>query len=220
MCLYVETYVLFELDWVEPMMHFSLHVTCSCIVHAYIPFLYLFLGTLCDGASLSLSLSNSLRMAPKRKTTTSWNPLRSEASSSDPTPLHVWFHDEKACLDFSENFSKCGVHSERRVILSDFSDTTLLIVIHSRGWESLCEIPVSCPTVIIQEFYSNMHGFDTFIPRFVTQVRGTRIVVTPKLISNVLHVLRVSHLDYPRCLCLRTVSKDELLSLFCETTSS
>ena len=37
-CLYVETCVLLGLDWVEPMMHFSLHVTCSCIVHAYVPF--------------------------------------------------------------------------------------------------------------------------------------------------------------------------------------
>ena len=211
------------LGWTHDAFFFACHMLmhCSCIHTFSLPFFWYSLWWCFSlSLSLSLSLSNSLRMAPKRKTTTSWNPLRSEASSSDPTSLHVWFHDEKACLDFSENFSKCGVHSERRVILSDFSDTTLLIVIHSWGWESLCEIPVSCPTVIIQEFYSNMHGFDTFIPRFVTQVRGTRIVVTPKLISNVLHVLRVSHLDYSRCLCLRTVSKDELLSLFCETTSS
>ena len=68
--------------------------------------------------------------------------------------------------------------------------------------------------VIIQEFYSNMHGFDYSIPRFITSVRGTHIVVTPELIFDVLHVLRESHLDYPRCPCLRTVSKDELLSLF------
>jgi len=106
------------------------------------------------------------------------------------------------------------------VILSNFSDTTLPSVIHSWGWESLCEILVSCPTMIIQEFYSNMHGFDISIPRFVTQVQGTRIVLTPELISNVLHILRVSHPNYPLCPCLRTMSKDELLSLFCETPSS
>ena len=93
------------------------------------------------------------------------------------------------------------------MILLDFSNTTLPTVIHSRGWESLCEIPVSCPTVIIQEFYSNMHSFDTSIPRFVTQVRGTHIVVTPKIIFNVLHVPRVLHPDYPSCPHLRTVSK-------------
>ena len=35
----LETCVLVGLDWAEPIMNFSLHVTCSCIVHAYIPFL-------------------------------------------------------------------------------------------------------------------------------------------------------------------------------------
>ena len=50
------------------------------------------------------------------------------------------------------------------MILLDFFDTTLPTIIHSRGWESLCEILVSCPIVIIQEFYSNIHGFDTSIP--------------------------------------------------------
>ena len=65
-----------------------------------------------------------------------------------------------------------------------------------------------------------MHGFDTSIPRFVTQVRGTRIIVTLELISNVLHVPRVSHPDYLGCPCLRIVSKDELLSLLYETPSS
>ena len=65
-----------------------------------------------------------------------------------------------------------------------------------------------------------MHGFDTSIPRIVMQVQGTHIVVTPELISEILHVLRVSHPNYPACPCLRTVSKDELLSLFYETPSS
>ena len=55
---------------------------------------------------------------------------------------------------------------------------------------------------------------------FVTQIQGTRIVVTPKLISEVLIILRVSHPDYPTCPHLRTMSKDKLLSLFCETPSS
>ena len=121
-------------------------------------------------SSLSLSLSDSLRMAPKHKSAPSQNPLRSRASSSNPTPLHIRFCDEKARQDFSENFSKCGIHSECHVILLDFSDTALPTIIHSQGWESLCEIPVSCPTMIIQEFYSNMHGFDTSIPRIVMQV--------------------------------------------------
>ena len=65
-----------------------------------------------------------------------------------------------------------------------------------------------------------MHGFDTSIPWFVIQVRGIRIVVTSKLISDVLHVSRVEYPDYPGCPHLRTMSKDELSSLFCETPSS
>ena len=65
-----------------------------------------------------------------------------------------------------------------------------------------------------------MHGFNTFIPRFVTQVRGTHIVVTPELISEVLHVPRVSYPDYLACPRLRIESKDKLLSLFCKTSSS
>ena len=80
-------------------------------------------------------------------------------------------------------------------------------------------VGVRSPFVIIHEFYSNMHGFDYSIPRLFTSVQGIRIVVTLELISNVLHVPRVSHLDYPGCPHLKTVSKDELMSLFCETPS-
>ena len=81
-------------------------------------------------------------------------------------------------------------------------------------------VGVGSHSMIIHEFYSNMHGFDYAVPHFITYVWGTRIVVTPNLISEVLHVSRVEFADYPSCDCLRTVSKDELLSLFCETPSS
>lgn len=65
-----------------------------------------------------------------------------------------------------------------------------------------------------------MHGFDYSVPYFITHVRGTRIVVTPDIVFEVLHVSRVAHLDYPGCNRLKTVSKDELSFLFCKTTSS
>ena len=65
-----------------------------------------------------------------------------------------------------------------------------------------------------------MHGFDTLVPHFITCVQGTRIVVTPDIVSEVLHVPKVAHPDYPGYDRLRTVSKDELSSLFCETPSS
>ena len=65
-----------------------------------------------------------------------------------------------------------------------------------------------------------MHGIDTWVPHFFSRVRGTCIVVTPEIVSEVLHVLRVAHPDYPGYKRLRTVSKDELSSRFCETPSS
>ena len=71
--------------------------------------------------------------------------------------------------------------------------------------------------MIIQEFYSNMHEFDYSVPHFFTCVWGTHIVVTLDLISEVLHVSWVAHPNYPDCDCLRTVSKDKLSYLFCET---
>ena len=49
-----------------------------------------------------------------------------------------------------------------------------------------------------------------------TRVRGMRIVVTPQLVADVLHVLRVEDPDYLGCERLRTVSKDKMISAFCE----
>ena len=46
------------------------------------------------------------------------------------------------------------------------------------------------------------------------------MVVTPGIVFEVLHVLRVAHLDYPSYERLRTVSINELSSLFYETPSS
>ena len=102
--------VLVGLDWAEPMIFLLLHVTCSCIfMHTY-PCFYLididlcwyFSACLCFSLSLSRLVCN---MAPNRKSTPSWNPLHSGASSSDCTPSHVQFRDEKARKDFLENFS-------------------------------------------------------------------------------------------------------------------
>ena len=113
-------------------------------------------------------------MAPKCKSTPARNPLRSGASSSsDPSPSNVRFRDDDAFKVFSENFSRRGIHSERQVVLSDFADIDLPSVIYSRGWESLCDILVTCPLVLIQEFYSNIHGIDRLVPFFFTHVQGT-----------------------------------------------
>ena len=73
-------------------------------------------------------------MTPKRKSTPARNPLCSGASSStDPSPSTVRFHDDDAFKAFSDNFSRRGIHLEREVILSNFADTDLPFVIHSRG---------------------------------------------------------------------------------------
>ena len=141
-CLCVDTvYVLISLDWFEPMMQFVLHITYSCISHAYVlSFQYTcyieLLGTfLIVFLSLPLFLFTLVvSMASKRKSTPSRNPLHFGASSFfDPTPSHLWFRDEDARNDFLENFSQRGVHSERRVILANFTNTNLPTVIHSQG---------------------------------------------------------------------------------------
>ena len=67
--------------------------------------------------------------------------------------------------------------------------------------------------MFIQEFYSNIHDIDTFVPQFVSTFRGTRIIVTSDLISEVLHVPKVAHLDYPGCEHFRTVSRDDLMCM-------
>ena len=156
-------------------------------------------------------------MAPKHKSTPAWNPLRFGASSStDPSPSTVWFRDDDAFKAFLENFSRKGIHSKCQVVLSDFADTDLPSIIHSRGWESLCDVLVTCPLVLIQEFYSNMHGIDRSVPLFFTRVRDTCIPVTPQPVADVLRVPRIEFPNYPSYERLRTVSRYELMSSFCE----
>ena len=207
----------FGLGWAHDIFKFACYMFMH--FHAYVPLSFYILIYCLVGAFLIVSFSPSLflalvySMAPKCKSTPSQNPLRSGASTSsfDPTPSHVQFCDDKDRKDFSKNFSWRGIHSQRQVILSDFSDTDLPTVIYSRGWESLCDIPVSCPSMIIQEFYSNMYRFDYSMPCFIPHVRGIRIVVIPELISNVLHVPTVEFAGYPGYPHLKTVSKDELI---------
>ena len=65
-----------------------------------------------------------------------------------------------------------------------------------------------------------MHGLDTSVPLFHTRVKGMRIVVTPNIVSEVLHVPRVEHPNYLSCEHLRTMSKDEIISSFCKCPSA
>ena len=61
-----------------------------------------------------------------------------------------------------------------------------------------------------------MYGFDFSVPLFSTCVQVMRIVVTPQLVMGVLHVPRLEHPDYPGCERLSIVSKNEVISAFCE----
>ena len=70
--------------------------------------------------------------------------------------------------------------------------------------------------MLIQDFYSNMHGIDRSVPLFFTHIPGTRIPITPQLVADVLQVPRIEFPDYPGCERLRTVSRDELMSASCE----
>ena len=80
-----------------------MHFSCIC-TSLFFLLILLLIGTLLR-LSLSLFLSDSLRMAPKRKSSPSRNPLCSEASSSsDSTPLHVRFYDEKPRTNYRRTF--------------------------------------------------------------------------------------------------------------------
>ena len=61
-----------------------------------------------------------------------------------------------------------------------------------------------------------MHEIDRLVPLFFTRVRDTHIPITLQLVVDMLRVPRVEFSDYPSCECLRTVSKNELKSAFCE----
>ena len=104
------------------LMHFHAYVPYILYIFIYLLYLVLFCVCMCVCVCVSFSLPLSLFlvyvscvMTLKRKSTPSRNPLRSGASTSfDPTPSFVWFRDDKALQDFSENFSRWGVHSERQ----------------------------------------------------------------------------------------------------------
>ena len=103
----LKSYVLVGLDWAELMMLILLHVTCSCIFYAYIPFFSYFDIDVVQYSSTSLSLSLSLSLSRIVSQIVS-----GASSSSDSSPLHVRFCDNKARQDFSENFSRRGIHSK------------------------------------------------------------------------------------------------------------
>ena len=65
-----------------------------------------------------------------------------------------------------------------------------------------------------------MHEIDHSVPLFFTRIRGTHIPITPQLVADVLWILRIEFPNYSGWERLRTVSRDELMSTFCERPSA
>ena len=65
-----------------------------------------------------------------------------------------------------------------------------------------------------------MHEIDYSVPLFFTRVRGMHIPITPQFVADMFQVPRIEFPDYPSCEHLRTVSRDELMSAFCERPSA
>ena len=67
------------------------------------------------------------------------------------------------------------------------------------------------PGVLLQ------HARDrSFSTSLFHSVRGTHIPITLQLVADVLHVPKIEFPDYLSCERLRKVSRDELMSSFCE----
>ena len=82
-------------------------------------------------------------------------------------------------------------------LLSKLSNIAVPETFQSCGLEFLCEQLTTCPLVYVQDFYSNIYIVNTFVPMFTTSVQGTCIFVTPKLISELVHVPRVAKSKHP-----------------------
>ena len=147
-----------------------MHFPCICTLFS----LYL-LYLNCLGLFVFLSLPLFLftlvvSMAPKRKSIPARNPLHSDASfSSDSAPLTLRFRDDDAHKAFLENFSRRGVHSERQVILVDFVDIDLPIIVGNgnhcvMSWSLVlsCSFKSFTPTCtgLIVQYLSSLLAFE------------------------------------------------------------
>ena len=180
--------VLVDLDWAEPMMLFILHVTCSCIpMHMFFPFNIFFdiFWTVLElfwlsSLSLPLSVYVSLLL---------WHPninLLHLGTLFIPGHPLCWQYSFLCPVPWWEGQIELlwELFSMRHSFWTPSHLVELLwhqlpTVIYNKGWGPLCNAPITYPSVLIQEFYSNMHGFDYSVPHFITSIVVTQIVVTP-----------------------------------------
>lgn len=99
-------------------------------------------------------------------------------------------------------------------LLSKLSNIAVPETFQSCGLEFLCEQLTTCPLVYVQDFYSNIYIVNTFVPMFTTSVQGTCIFVTPKLISELVHVPRVAKSKHPNAPVFASLSLDALATIF------
>ena len=180
--------------------HIFMHSPCICSL-----FSFLFLAMLCFCSfSLSLFQIDCAMERKQHKSTSARNPLPGSESFSSDLPFHIWFHDEKAYKDFFENYQAHGVHPERQVTLPDLPTLYYPISFELGDGNLFVRNSCSAPSCLFRSF---------------TLTYMASIPPCLSLLCNleVLHVPRVVHPDYPSCDRLWTVSRDELISHFCET---
>ena len=196
----------------------------SCIrtfnsLYSFILFCWSFSN--CLSLSFSFFLALVYSMEPKCKSTLSQNPLRSGASTSsfNPTPSHERFRDDKAWKDFSENFLDEAFIWIAKSSYRIFSILTFLL-------SSIVGVGGHCVTfrsLVPSWSYRSFTSICTnsiLCTSFLLLCSRYTHLVTSDIVSVVLHVPRVTHPDYPSCDRLRTMSKDELSSLFAGTPLS
>ena len=144
--------VLVGLDWVEPMMLLMLHITCLCIFHAYVPFFCFYHLILNCLVLFYVSLSLFLSLVAL------WH---LNANLLHPGTLFVLGHlllllppltslhltSSSMMIKTVRTFWRTS--NDEAFIRNAKSFYRIFTVIYSRGWESLCGIPVTCPSVII-----------------------------------------------------------------------
>ena len=216
----LETCVLVGLDWVKPMMNFSLHVTYLCMVHTYIPFLSHFFGTLCWWCFFV--------WIPLSQIVCAWHP---SVKLLRPRTLFVPGHLLLILIPFmSSSVMRSPIRTSQRT-------SPNVVFIQNATW--FYQI---FPILIYQLSFTSEDGnlyvrYPWVIPPWSYKSSTPICMVLIHLFLVYYFYMRYTYSSwfgaylwyatcsegiacYLGCPCLRTMSKDKLLSLFCETPSS
>jgi hypothetical protein len=124
----------------------------------------------------------------------------SNATDTDDANLvydHTRFCKYKAYRQFVDNYRGRRVAIERGLVVIEFDERTPYIpaVLEAQGWVAMVKDHLPAIAKLVREFYANLHrrAGDSFF----TWVRGTKIHVTPDLISAITGAPRVRTPKYP-----------------------